>query len=209
MILSIICMNAYASEKMDDIDATCFIDTYNDDIEEKAKDSGSGEKRLVRSAFVKDIYDHGIAGMVEGCDTVIYMATARKNAAAAIRLKNQKVVVVEPSSCDSRCKISEAGSYTKGSFDVLFSEHASTKYALVMNFPLTISDGAWKRLHPLVEKSKITIVAHEQGSKEASKQIKDLKASIGSRNWQDIPKQAKIQAVGQVLASYSIHSTLP
>jgi hypothetical protein len=143
-----------------------------------------------------------IVEMVQNCNTVILMAGAFKSNSLNT---NQKVVIVEPSSHDSKCKVSEDRIRVQSSFDELYKEHGETNYALVISLPLKISDGAWKKLHPLIEKSKVAVFAHSEGNKNAFKQFKDLKESIVSRNWQNIPQQATIFAANQLIAHYSIH----
>ena len=157
----------------------------------------------IKSSAFQRKFGTEIVEMVEECNTVILMAGTSLNNSYA----KQKIVVVEPSSHDSKCKVSEDRTRVHSSFDELYKEHGETDYALVINLPLKISDGAWKKLHPLVAKSKVAVFTHSKDNKQAFKQFKDLKASVISRQWEDMPQRTTILAANQVLAHYSIHIT--
>lgn len=141
---------------------------------------------LKAPAFKKARQEH-VAQMVSNCDTIIEIGGAGAPMSGFVP-KDKTVIVIDP-----KIRRKEEGNIThiRCGFEEWDEQPISKNYAVViLGLQLEMPDGAWKKLHDLIEGSACTIIEYAAQNKKAKKQFKDIKASV-SKVWQE-PQEIEI-----------------
>ena len=141
---------------------------------------------LASGAF-KKARQEKVAQWVSGCDTIVEIGGAGVPMSGFVP-KDKKVIVIDP--LIKRKEESNVTHIPKAFQD--WNEQPSSKnYAVViLGLELVMPDGAWKKLHELIEGSAITVIEYAAANKEARKQFKDIQKSV-SKSW-EAPQEIEI-----------------
>ena len=164
----------------------------------------------LQSAAFKKARQERVAQMVAACDTIIEIGGAG-TPMSGFMPKDKTVIVIDP-----EIKRKEEGKITHipKPFEKWQEQPVSKNYAVViLGLQLQMPDGAWKKLHNLINGSALTIEYAAQ-NKEARKQFKDIQASV-VKEWQE-PQEIEInngyelkQFKGQVFNHRILHCSVP
>ncbi len=149
----------------------------------------------LKSGAFKKARQERVAQMVQYCDTIIEIGGGQTPMSGFLP-KDKKVIVIDP-----RIKRKEEENITHLSmgFEKWHEQPVSTNYAvIILGLRLQMPDGAWQRLHDLIERSSMTVIEHSAQDKCAKKQFKDIKSSC-TKDWAS-PEEFEIS--GQELAKY-------
>lgn len=135
------------------------------------------------SAFKKARQEH-VAQMVAAYDTIIEIGGAGTPMSGFLP-KDKTVIVIDP-----KIKRKEEGKvkHIPIGFEKWDEQPTSGNYAVViLGLQLEMPDGAWQKLHDLIERSKITVIEYAAQNKEARKQFKDIQQSTShKKQWQEL-----------------------
>lgn len=150
------------------------------------------------SAAFKKARQERVAQMVAACDLIVEIGGAGAPMSGFVA-KDKTVIVIDP-----KIKRKEEANFTHVPklFEKWEEQPLSKNYAVViLGLQLKMPDGAWKKLHALIDGSSLTIIEYSAQNKEARKQFKDIQKSV-SKDWKD-PVEFEINGYakhkGQVL----------
>lgn len=149
----------------------------------------------LKSAAFKKARQERVAQMVAACDMIVEIGGAGVPMSGFVA-KDKKVIVIDP---EIRRKEEINITHVPKPFEKWDEQPMSKNYAVViLGLQLKMPDGAWKKLHALIEGSALTIIEYSVQNKKARKQFKDIQKSV-SKDWKD-PIKFKIN--GYELAQY-------
>lgn len=152
---------------------------------------------LQPSAF-KNARQERVAHMVDGCDTIIEIGGAGAPISGFVP-KDKKVIVIDPK---IKRKEQDNITHVPKPFEKWHEMPTSKNYAVViLGLQLQMPDGAWKKLHSLIEGSAVTVIEYAAQNKEAKKQFRDIQESV-SKVW-DEPQE--IEITGYELEQFKGH----
>lgn len=150
---------------------------------------------LKSPAFKKERQER-VAQMVQFCDTIIEIGGGQTPMSGFLP-KDKKVIVIDP---HIKRKEEQNVTHLSMGFEKWNEQPTSTNFAVViLGLHLQMPDGAWKKLHDLIDRSSITIIEYSALDKCAKKQFKDIKNSCVSKQWAE-PEEFEINA--QELAKF-------
>lgn len=149
---------------------------------------------LTSGAFKKARQER-VAKMVQSCDTIVEIGGAGAPMSGFVD-RNKKVIVIDP---EIRRKEEDNITHLRMGFEKWNEWPVSKNYAVViLGLQLEMPDGAWKKLHDLIDRSAITVIEYSAHNKEAKKQFRDIRASV-NKEWAE-PEELEIN--GAELAKY-------
>ncbi len=149
---------------------------------------------LASPAF-KEQRQKKVVEMVAGCDTVIEIGGAGAPMSGFLP-KDKKVIVIDP---EIRRKEEGNITHVPKPFEKWDGKFDSNNYAVViLGLQLVMPDGAWKKLHTLIDGSAITVIEYAAQNREARKQFKDISASV-TKSWQ---APLELEITGHELAKF-------
>jgi hypothetical protein len=129
----------------------------------------------LQSPAFKKARQERVAHMVAECDTIVEIGGAGAPMSGFLS-KDKKVIVIDPN-----IKRKEEGNITHipKPFERWDEQPSSRNYAVViLGMQLVMPDGAWKKLHTLIDGSALTIIEYSAVNKQARKQFKDIQNSV-------------------------------
>lgn len=139
-----------------------------------------------------------VAKMIASCDTIIEIGGAGSPISGFLS-PDKKVIVIDP---EIRRKEEGSIKHIPIGFEKWDERPTSTNYAVViLGLELVMPDGAWSKLHDLINGSAMTVIEYSAQNKEARKQFKDIKKSV-VKEWLE-PEEFEIN--GHELAQFKGH----
>ena len=154
-----------------------------------------------KSAAFKKERQERVAQMVQSCDTIVEIGGGQTPISGFLS-KDKKVIVIDP-----RIKRKEEDNVTHLSMGF-------EKWNVILGLHLQMPDGAWKKLHELIDRSSITVIEYSAQDKRAKKQFKDIKSSCTSKQWAEpeefeISSQELAKCNGFLLNHRVLHYAVP
>lgn len=159
------------------------------------------EELLLRSLVAKNARQERVVEIIAkaDCDTIVEIGGGDLPISFFTPI-DKKVIVIDPRVKRIKGEKNHNITHLTQSFETWDEKFDSKRFAvIILGIDLKLSDGAWRKLLALIDRSALTIIEYAARNKESRDQFKCIQGSVGGKTW-NTPEE--IEITGRVSPKY-------
>lgn len=159
------------------------------------------EELLLKSLVAKKARQERVVEIIEkaDCDTIVEIGGADVPI-SFFTPTDKKVIVIGSQVKRIKGEQNHNITHLTQPFETWDEKFVSKKFAvIILGIDLKLSDGAWRKLHALIDRSALTIVEYAAQNKESRNQFQCIQESAVGKTWN---KPEEIEITGRISSKY-------